>query len=232
MITWDDSIAKAALDLRGLREDGGDAVDAGDVDLIPVERLPMLRALMSETDGPVQTYVRHQAAIRLASWGYEDGVEYIEQQVAKGLHEDVGVMAHRMYSYDITFELFLRSLNDYWAFRSDAGDGKAAFARITPVLKKIVHMACSESFEISEILSKELDHWYVGRRSINDPKLLHQYLIAMLDQKDTAKQHRKPDDAVSFFLKYDPDFLTEELARRNLSVADFNLDNADFRDRT
>jgi len=221
MKTWKDPDVKELFELDdSLTEEGWSAADAGDVDFIPTERIPGLRALMNETDGPVTTYIRHKAAIYLTYWGYEDGVEYIANEVAKSSEDRGGIFVHRLHGYDITLELFARALSGYLALKSDAGEWESAAKLVRSTAKTIIKTACVDSFEIESFFHREVGDHYAGRRLIDDPAIFQRYLVAMLDQKDNRRQGYKPHDAVKFFEKYDREFLQTELDRRGLKASD------------
>ncbi|MEO9969383.1 MAG: hypothetical protein ABJG15_06065 [Hyphomonadaceae bacterium] len=199
-------------------------VDAGDVDFIPTERIHGLRALMNETDGPVTVYIRHKAAIYLTEWGYADGVEYIATEVRKSVEDRVGAFDHRLRGYDITLELFMRALMGYRVRKCSQGEKDETARRlIRPIVKAIIEIACEESFEIRDVFYAEVgddyEEWY-DERLIDDPAVFQRYLIAMLDQKDDRRQGYKPQDAVKFFERYDPEFLKQELLSRGLTKED------------
>ena len=195
----------------GLTEHGDQPADAGDVDFIPTERVPALIALMNEADGPVQKYVRNQAAIYLAEWGHKEGVKYIEAEMSKPAHERTATHKHRIGAYDITPELFMRALVGYWCLADDEGRSDEAKLLVRPGLRKIVIAAMTERFEIHSILSWAINDHFGRQNLVGDDNVLKDYLCAMLDQNDNGKQGYKPKDAVKFFEKYDPDFLKQEL---------------------
>jgi len=221
LITSQSPGIRELFSLEGLTEPDFEPVGPGDVDFIPTDRFPALIGLIDETGGPVAKSFRNEAAIYLTYWGCEDGVNYIEAEVSAPSRERVSSHAHRMGSFDITPEIYMRALMGYWAIKSDMDDGVAAANLVRPALSKIIKLAHTEQFEITSIFNMHVDDFYIGRRIFTDSKVFRDYLCAMLDQKNNGRQMYKPKDAVKFFEVYDPDFLKQELKTRGFNLKEF-----------
>jgi len=221
LITSQSPGVRELFSLEGLTKPGWEPAGPGDIDFIPSERFPALIALINETDGPVEKTLRNETAIYLTYWGHEEGVNYIEAEVSAPPGERSSTHLHRMVSFDITPEIYMRALMGYWAIKADMDDGVAAANLVRPALSKIIKLAHTEQFDITSIFDMHLNDFYIGKRIFTDSSIFQDYLCAMLDQRDSGRQMYKPKEVVRFFKVYDPDFLKQELETRGFSLREF-----------
>ncbi|KPW32893.1 hypothetical protein ALO59_101877 [Pseudomonas amygdali pv. mellea] len=198
--------------LSNIPEDADCAADAGDLDLedIPQERMEAVIDLLRNADDEV---VKFLAAKLLASWGGE-GFSVLKEFVEKKSAIIANVYPHRLHGYDDTFRQVLMAVVMFYANMAGAGKKDAARAEVYPLLSKIIELAASNPFEITDVLS------FIKREQYFEYlPLIKGYLMSIIDKPEV---HRwKIYDAIEFLVGFDSRFVVSLLEERRKSIEDF-----------
>lgn len=197
--------------LHSIPEHADYAADAGELDPedIPAERMNAVLDLLS-SDSDV---VRFQAAKLLTSWGVPKGLIALEESMDR---PDIikNTYLHRLHGYDDTYRQILMAVIMYFANAADRGERDAARSQVYALLARIITLAGSEPFEISDIFA------FIKReRYLEYIPLIKQHLISIVDRPEV---HRwKVYDAIEFLMGFEPEFVMSLLKDRNKGIDDF-----------
>lgn len=199
--------------LSNIPEGADYAADAGDLDLedIPQERMEAVIDLLRNADDEV---VKFLAAKLLASWGVFEGFRVLKEFVEKKSAIIANVYPHRLYGYDDTFRQVLMAVVMFYANMAGAGKKDVARAEVYPLLSKIIELAASNPFEITDVLS------FIKREQYFEYlPLIKGYLMSIIDKPEV---HRwKIYDAIEFLVGFDSQFVVSLLEERRKSIEDF-----------
>jgi hypothetical protein len=125
-----------------------------DTENIPWDRVPRLQALLSGNDDLVAL----QAAMRLAHWGNDAGLDYLCALVCDIPPLAKNSMSHRPWGHDDSYKDVLEALLGYWAKKADAGHGEEARNKLLNPVSKIIHLSstCHSRPDTSSDWSKRL----------------------------------------------------------------------------
>ncbi|AVX22584.1 MULTISPECIES: hypothetical protein [Pseudomonas] len=199
--------------LSNIPEGADYAADAGDLDLedIPQERMEAVIDLLRNTDDEV---VKFLAAKLLASWGVFEGFSVLKEFVEKKSAIITNIYPHRLHGYDDTFRQVLMAVVMFYANMAGAGKKDVARAEVYPLLSKIIELAASNPFEITDVLS------FIKREQYFEYlPLIKGYLMSIIDKPEV---HRwKIYDAIEFLVGFDSQFVVSLLEERRKSIEDF-----------
>ncbi len=156
-----------------------------------------------------EDYIRFQAARLLCSWGYDLGFERLCEYIYDDkLMQNQFAMQHRLRVYNQSYEFALRSLVDYNARLSDAGNRDVARKRIQKPISYILKKAETEKFEVRELegLVEGIDYkGYHKPEYIEYHQPLRDYISSIIIDPDT--HHWKILDGLKMVERFDPDFV-------------------------
>ncbi|MBS7420209.1 hypothetical protein [Pseudomonas syringae] len=204
---------KTSFLLSNIPEGADYAADAGDLDLedIPQERMEAVIDLLRNTDDEV---VKFFAAKLLASWGVFEGFNVLKEFVERKSAIITNIYPHRLHGYDDTFRQVLMAVVMFYANMAGAGKKDVARAEVYPLLSKIIELAASNPFEITDVLS------FIKREQYFEYlPLIKGYLMSIIDKPEV---HRwKIYDAIEFLVGFDSQFVVSLLEERRKSIEDF-----------
>ena len=179
-----------------------DKLELDDED-IDFDRIPEVIKLLKPATNWKDLDTPLEAARILASWGNEEGLEYLEYVV--DLRPDnwgVGE-AHHLRGYDTTYEWIGKAAAFYTHRKRDNKCSYINVERVRRIFAKCIKLAETQKFE------PRLNSW-INITSIGGlDNELHSYFRAILNNE--TFHHWKVTDAVKFFIEYDPDFLDKTL---------------------
>ncbi|WP_338525355.1 hypothetical protein NUH87_06910 [Pseudomonas batumici] len=190
------------------------AVDATDLDAedIPQSRVDRVLDLLLGTNSGMEHFL---AARLLTSWGYHEGLTALEKCMSDREGID-GAFAHRIHGYDDTYRQVLLAVIRYFSNVADRGDVDGAGAQVYGPLSKIISLASTMPFEISNVFD------FVSREGFLEYiPLFEQHLLSIVDQPEV---HRwKINDAIGFLLRFDSEFVLSLLTQRGQTVDSFKV---------
>lgn len=191
-------------------EDKEQLIEELDSEEIPWARVPKLKELMLGKDD----FLAVEAAKLLANWGVVEGFDFLESFVCEREPYKGNWMPHRLRNYDDSYKHILLALKRYWAHESDKGNGETARKRLLrPVLRII---------GLSNLMQFGLDYFFalVERENFTEYiPALKVHLEAIL--KKPEFHHWKVGDCAHLLMKFDPDFVTQALAKYGKTLADY-----------
>lgn len=198
--------------LNSIPEHADYAADAGDLDPedIPQERMDAVMGLLLHADNDV---VRFLAAKLLTSWGIHEGLIALEKSMERPEIIE-GIYSHRLHGYDDTYRQILMAVTMYFANMADRGGREVARTQVYSPLSKIIALAGSKSFEITDAFA------FVKReRYLEYVPSIEQHLVSIIDHPEI---HRwKIYDAVELLMDFDPEFVMSLLKEKNKTIDDF-----------
>jgi hypothetical protein len=164
-----------------------------------------------------------QAAWLLACWGEADGLRYIQWFVCEQEPLQENWFSHRLYGYDQTYEWALDGLLWYRTRMVDDelklwGQDAAESARhqIFLPVNKIIELSNTRQFEIWKLFPR------IQRKELIE--YIPSIKIHLLEILKNQEFHRwKIRDAVHLLMEFDPEFVTNALAKYGKKISDFPL---------
>jgi hypothetical protein len=208
--------------LRGLPIDGKDysyASVAADLcwEDIPRERIPKIRELMQGED----EFLALEAAKVLASWGEDEGFDFLERFVCDREPLRENWFPHRYRGYDDTYKHILDALRSYWATKAThdyedrtAGEGDKARKKLLRPVLRIFGLSNHMQFGIDYFFNLIEDEGFTEYIPA-----LKAHLEAIL--KNPKFHHWKVADCAHLLMKFDPEFVTQALAKHGKTLADY-----------
>lgn len=190
-----------------------------DYEDIPWDRVPKLKEFMYGDDA----YASIRCANVLTCWCDEDAFNFLERYVCdKDLSNEL-VFPHRLRGYDDTCTQILDSFISYWARKSSpdwsqnpANDSPEARKKILRPVLRIIGLSNKLPFEISGLF------WLVERKGFTEYiPALKSHLEAIL--KNPEFHHWKVGDCAHLLMKFDPEFVTQALAKHGKKIADYPI---------
>ncbi|CAI8909247.1 HEAT repeat domain-containing protein [Pseudomonas chlororaphis] len=198
--------------LNSIPEHADYAADAGDLDPedIPQERMDAVMDLLRHADNDV---VRFLAAKLLTSWGVHEGLIALEKNMERPEIIE-GIYSHRLHGYDDTYRQILMAVTMYFANMADRGEREVARTQVYSPLSKIIALAGSKPFEITDAFA------FVKRERYLEYVLpIKQHLVSIIDHPEI---HRwKIYDAIELLMGFDPEFVMSLLKEKNKTIDDF-----------
>ncbi|WP_447774908.1 hypothetical protein [Pseudomonas chlororaphis] len=198
--------------LNSIPEHADYAADAGDLDPedIPQERMDAVMDLLRHADNDV---VRFLAAKLLTSWGVHEGLIALEKNMERPEIIE-GIYSHRLHGYDDTYRQILMAVTMYFANMADRGEREVARTQVYSLLSKIIALAGSKPFEITDAFA------FVKRERYLEYVLpIKQHLVSIIDHPEI---HRwKIYDAIELLMGFDPEFVMSLLKEKNKTIDDF-----------
>lgn len=198
--------------LNSIPEHADYAADAGDLDPedIPQERMDAVMDLLRHADNDV---VRFLAAKLLTSWGVHEGLIALEKNMERPEIIE-GIYSHRLHGYDDTYRQILMAVTMYFANMADRGEREVARTQVYSPLSKIIALAGSKPFEITDAFA------FVKRERYLEYVLpIKQHLVSIIDHPEI---HRwKIYDAIELLMGFDPEFVMSLLKEKSKTIDDF-----------
>jgi hypothetical protein len=182
-----------------------------EVDDILHERIPEIEEIMLHC---ANEYYAVRAGIVLACWGQESGFNFLGKFVCDRPPSRGILMPHRLRNYDDVYTQVLMAIVSYWAVKSDAGAGAETRGKIFKPISRIIDLSNELPFEIVQF------YWLVEKNGfIEYLPSLKEHLACVL--RNPAMHHWKTADCANLLMKFDPSFVTQELASHGKTLADF-----------
>lgn len=194
-----------------------EALEELDYEDVPWDRVPKLKEFMYGDDA----YASIRCANVLTSWCDEEAFNFLEHYVCdKDLSNQI-VFPHRARGYDDTCTQILHALVSYWARKASPSWSKnpeeeGALARkklLRPALR-IIGLSSHMQFDIAGFF------WLIEKMGFTEYiPALKAHLEAIL--KNPEFHHWKVGDCAHLLMKFDPDFVTQALAKHGKTLADY-----------
>lgn len=184
-----------------------------DADDIPWDRVPELKKIMRSG---LNRYDSVWAARVLAEWGDDDGYDFLEAYVSESAVTNEVLMPHRLRGYDDTNTQILSAVRTYWAVKATQSkeSGEEARKKIFGLISQIITLSNSMQFEIVGMFWLVEDY---GMTEYLPPLKTH--LEAII--KNPKFHHWKVADCAHMLMNFDPEFVTQTLAKHGYTLADF-----------
>lgn len=190
------------------------AVDATNLDPadIPRDRVDGVMNILLHANNEVERFL---AARLLTSWGYHEGLIALEKYISE--YEVVkGVFLHRLHGYDDTFRQILLAIISYFSNVADRGYLERGRAEVYAPLSKIILLAGTMPFEISNVLD------FVEREGFLEyVPLLKQHFLSIIDHPEIYRW--KINDVVESLLRLDAEFVLSVLQQKGKTIEDFKV---------
>jgi hypothetical protein len=193
-------------------EDQDQFIDELDNEEIPWDRLPKLKELMRGDN----EFLSIEAARLLANWGDDEGFSFLESFVCDRAPPTMNWMPHRLHGYDDNYKHILDAITMYEARKCDADPlNKLTYRkRISKSVKKIIELSNLMSFQISGLFPRVGRDGYI--EYIPDLKTHFEAIL-----KNPKLHHWKVGDCAHLLMKFDPEFVTQALAKHGKTLADY-----------
>ncbi|MGY2286471.1 hypothetical protein [Pseudomonas gingeri] len=200
--------------LFGIPEGADYAVEAIDLDAedIPSSRVDAVRELLRDS---TDSWERFLSAKLLAAWGYEEGLISLEAFVDRP-ESIAGGISQNLHGYDDTFKHILFALSNYYIKCIENGRRDEARLQIFSPISKVVALAGTTPFEVSDIF------WLVEREGfVEYVPLFEEYLEKIIDFPDRYRWRIR--DVIALLLKVDAEFVSSILRRKGKTLGDFDF---------
>ncbi|MFC3943781.1 hypothetical protein CCU68_20840 [Pseudomonas gingeri NCPPB 3146 = LMG 5327] len=200
--------------LFGIPEGADYAVEAIDLDAedIPSSRVDAVRELLRDS---TDSWERFLSAKLLAAWGYEEGLISLEAFVDRP-ESIAGGISQNLHGYDDTFKHILFALSNYYIKCIESGRRDEARLQIFSPISKVVALAGTTPFEVSDIF------WLVEREGfVEYVPLFEEYLEKIIDFPDRYRWRIR--DVIALLLKVDAEFVSSILRRKGKTLGDFDF---------
>jgi hypothetical protein len=110
-------------------DEDGEVVGLNEVQLLdppPVERIPAVISLLHDDD----LYLVYQAAIVLAAWGVDEGLDKIEEMIDERVHTMMEFAPHRIDGYDNVYDEFAYAVHLYGLTGKRLADRKRIYSKL------------------------------------------------------------------------------------------------------
>ena len=123
------------------------------------ERIKKLKQLLSPldiVDGELFNldWFALDAAIVLTSWGYKEGLSYLNEIVSYGLKNIPNFSPHRIYNYDESYQNILYAFFNYTSRMHQRGSKTESVKQISSAIIRIIDRAKEEDISLSGFIFK------------------------------------------------------------------------------
>lgn len=187
-------------------------LDKEDIDF---ERIPKIKNLLKPASNWKEIYIPLEAAQILASWGNNEGLNYLKYVIELRPDKWGNGELHRLRNYDTTYEWIGKSIFWYCIRHNYNFKDTKTKELIIEIFSRILEFASEQRFEVPFL--------YAFKELLADDmrKPLRKYLRAVL--ANDKFHYYKSKDAVKFFIKYDPQFLEKTLNDLGKNISEYKV---------
>jgi hypothetical protein len=158
-------------------DEDGDVVGLDEVQLLdppPVERIPAVKSLLHDND----LYLVYQAAIVLAAWGVDEGLDKIEAMIDERFHTVMEFAPHRIDGYDNVYDEFAYAVHLYGLTGKRLADRKRIYGKLLSLYGSVLFQGELKyvllNCEFPELAAETID---AMKRALSNG---HEYLASQL----------------------------------------------------
>lgn len=172
-------MAMTPVDIQHLlyEDQDGEVIGLNEVQLLdppPVERIPAVKSLLHDED----LYLVFHAAIVLAAWGVDEGLEKIEEMIDKEVHTIMEFVPHRIESYDNVYDEFAYAVRLYGLSGGSIADRDRIYSKLLSLYGKVRFQG-----HLKSALLREEGHEFVAETITAIERALsygHEYIASQL----------------------------------------------------